>query len=116
MPVITITITSTTQRLTGSASVPLALASDLNINTNLQQTFDYNICYQLLPGGPVTPFAETNYSTGRLTEILTTFAISNTKTNLAPGTYKVGFGVRNDGGNISIAQSDWLNGWVMLTQ
>ncbi len=104
----TATVTTTvSQRLTGAAEVPLYSAASAS-----GQHFDFGLCYQPSTGGTISNFAGTNYSTGDVYPERRSFAASASAA-FGAGTWNVGFCVRNENSN-SMA-SDWVNGWVQVT-
>jgi hypothetical protein len=105
----TATVTTTaSQRLTGAAEVPLYSAA----SGASGQSFDYGLCYQPSTGGTISNFAGGIYSTSRVFPEFRTFAAA---ASVVPGagTWKVGFCVSNWAAN-SIS-TDWVNGWVQVT-
>ena len=105
----TATVTTTaSQRLTGAAEVPLYTPALTN-----GQLFDFGLCYQPSTGGAISNFAGSNYSSAALYQERRSFAAS---ASVVPGagTWDVGFCVRNSHGNNGIS-SDWVNGWVQVT-
>jgi len=103
----TATVTTTAgQRLTGAAEVPLYSPASAT-----GQEFDYGLCYQPSAGGTITNFVP-SYSTSEVWPDSRSFAAS---ASVVPGagTWKVGFCVYNDGSNA--IDSDWVNGWVQVT-
>ncbi|MFO1305829.1 MAG: hypothetical protein U1F54_19040 [Burkholderiales bacterium] len=95
------------QRLTGSAVALLGLSAGA-----AAQDFDFGICYQAGGVGDVTNFFG-NYTTGRATTVRTAYPAA-ASVSVGPGTYSVGFCVRNGGPN-ALTSNDYVNGWVMLT-
>jgi hypothetical protein len=107
-PTVTVTITSSFQKLVAAASVPLAtVAGSPIINVNL------GMCYSLSPGGPVTNFVGGLYSIVQISTTRTSHSVSATVTGLAPGTYQIGVGILNSS-TTAIGNNDYVNGWVML--
>jgi hypothetical protein len=105
----TATVTTTaSQRLTGAAEVPLYSTASTS-----GQPFDYGLCYQPSTGGTISNFAGSNYSTTAVYPEKRSFAAS---ASVVPGagTWTVGFCVMNGYGANSIT-SDWVNGWVQVT-
>ncbi|GEM_PF-5703971 len=107
-PTVQVTITSTAQKIIGVANAPLGLAAG-----SAAQNIETGMCYQLVPDGQITNFAGGSYSLTTATSTRTTFGASTTITGLAPGTYNIGFGVRNGGAN-TLSNNDFVNGWVMV--
>lgn len=107
-PTVQVNITSTSQKIIGVANAPLALAAG-----SAAQLIETGMCYQLVPDGQITNFAGGFYSLTTATSTRTTFGASATITGLAPGTYNIGFGVRNGGAN-TLSNNDFVNGWVMV--
>ena len=106
----TATVTTTaSQRLTGAAEVPL-----YSTPSTTGQSFDFGLCYQPSTGGTISDFTGiSDYSTAVVYPEKRSFAAS---ASVVPGagTWKVGFCVNNYWGSNSIG-SDWVNGWVQVT-
>ena len=95
-------------RVTGVAEAPLGLT------TGSAQSFDYDLCYQLTSGGTINNFTIGHWSTSTATTTKSVFTASASVV-LSPGTYYVGFGIRNQYGTAAIDNNDWVNGWIMIT-
>lgn len=107
-PTATITITSSTQRITAVANAPLGLS------TGGPAIIQSDICYQQIAGGTITGFSGANYSLVNITTNRFSYGCATTITGLPPGTYRVGFGVQNISSFI-LNNNDYVNGWVMVT-
>src|SRR5690606_5269710 len=107
-PTSQVTVTGT-QRLTGSAEVPLGLpAGSAPTNGYL------GLCYQPTAGGStIANFAGGNYSRHRFVAGRQTYAAAGTVVPGA-GTYNLGVCVRNISAT-PITDNDFVNGWVMVT-
>lgn len=99
--------TTETQRLTGAAEAPLALSSGGPTN------FRYGLCFADNAGGALTNFVGGNYSIGEITTTRVSWAASASRVPGA-GTWRVGFCVAA-GTALTIADTDYVNGWVMVT-
>jgi len=111
-PTASVTISSNTQRLTGSAVAGLGLALGA-----ANQTVRVGLCYQFAgaaANGPITNFVGNNYTNATVTTTRTLFPAAASVTGLTPATYNVGFCVLN-GGNSIVGSNDFANGWVMVT-
>ena len=103
----TVTTTATTPRITASASIPLA-------NSTTTSSFRFDLCTQPAGGGTITSFAG-DYLLIQAEAVRHTFAVSASALP-AVGSYKVGLCVQSDGGtNVSVSLTDWMQGWVMVT-
>jgi hypothetical protein len=109
-PTATVTTTAT-QRLIGSGEVPFGLAAG-----SVAQTGDVDLCYQdnANVAATVNPFTGFNYTTQRFFAERRAYPTSSSVVPGA-GTWKVGNCVRNNGGTAAITDSDWGNGWVLVT-
>jgi hypothetical protein len=106
-PTATVTTTAT-QRLTGAAQAPLGL-----LPGEVSQLAQVGLCYQSDAGGIILNFAGDNFSNQQFRAGRDNYsAISS----VVPGanTWKVGFCVQNSG-SAPIADNDYVNGWVMVT-
>lgn len=99
--------TTETQRLTGAAQAPLAL------NSGGPTNFRYGLCFADNAGGALTNFVGGNYSIGEITTTRVSWAASASRVPGA-GTWRVGFCVAA-GTALTIADTDYVNGWVMVT-
>jgi hypothetical protein len=103
----TTTVTTTAgQGLFGVAEAPMAIASGGPV------AFDYGLCFQPSAGGTITNFVGNNYMIGELTTTRVSWGGSAAVTP-SPGTWKVGFCVRNNSGT-PITDNDFVNGWVQV--
>lgn len=93
------------QRLVGSAVALLG-------TTGAAQPFDYNLCYQLNGTGSLSTFQ--TYLTSTVTTTARMPYPVSASVLPAPGTYTVGFCVRNSGAS-PINLNDWVNGFVFVT-
>jgi hypothetical protein len=104
-----VNITASTQKLTGSAVAMLALTAQ-----SPAQDIITGLCYQS-SSGIIANFVGANYTIAKVTTTLLPYSTAATVTNLAPGTYNVGFCVINSGVN-TVGVTDYVNGWVMVTE
>lgn len=95
------------QRITATTVASLATAAGT-------ATGDVGICHQLNGAGALTNFVGLNYLTVGWTTTRIPTAAAATVSGLAAGNYTVGMCVRNTGAT-ALANNDWVNGWVMLT-
>lgn len=107
-PTATITITSTTQKVYGSAVAPIALAAGLPV-TNVQ----LGLGYRLGAAGIVTNFVAGSYSIVQLSTLRSGQAVAGYVTGLTPGTYTVGVVILNTTAN-AVSNNDFINGWVTV--
>ena len=107
-PTATITITSTTQKVYGSAVAPLALAAGSPV-TNVQ----LGLGYKLGAAGAVTNFVAGAYSLVQLSTLRSGQAVAGYVTGLTPGTYTVGVVIFNNTAN-AVSNNDFVNGWVTV--
>jgi hypothetical protein len=111
-PTTSVTISSNTQRLTGSAVAGLGLALGA-ANQNIR----VGLCYQFAgaaANGPITNFVGNSYTNAIVTTTRTLFPAAASVTGLAPATYNVGFCVLNAGNSV-VGSNDYANGWIMVT-
>ena len=104
----TTTLTTTAgQRMTGVGEAPLGLAS------GGPQTAQYGLCYQPNAGGGMSNFAGNAFSIGQFTTIRSSWTAA---ASVVPGagTWNVGFCVLNNG-PIAISNTDYVNGWVQIS-
>ena len=101
------------QRVTGAAEAPLALT--VPGMPGAIRLFRYGLCFQPAGGGALTNFAGEDYSVGELNALRTSWSASATRVFEA-GSWRIGFCVASDG-NVPITynDSDFVNGWVMVT-
>lgn len=107
-PTATITITSSSQKVTVVANAPLALQAG-----SPPQNVQAGACYQP-QGGTVANFVGGNFSVVTLSTTKTMVGVSATMTGFPPGTYTVGMGILNPG-TFPANNNDYVNGWVMLS-
>jgi hypothetical protein len=95
------------QRLTGTASVPLAG------NTAAAQPVKLDLCYQPAGGGPLQNFTGPDASILHVTTVrrLSTVAASAVP---GPGDWNVGLCIMNTGAT-TLNNNHRLNGWVLVT-
>ena len=105
-PTTTVTIASSTQKLVGSASVPLGLSSGGPAQVRLSW------CYQPISGGTPISFVGGNFMVAQVGTVRTSQAVSATVMP-GPGTYRVGVAVLNSSGSV-INNNDFLNAWLMV--
>ena len=106
-PTVTVNVTSSSQKLVGSIGAPLGLSAASTSNIEI------GMCYQSTTGGTVTNFAGTNYFFVQMSTDRKLYTVNATVSGLAPGTYTIGFGVRNYSLS-NINNNDYANGYVML--
>ena len=106
-PTLIVAVAAATQRITATTVASLATAAGTGVG-------DAGICYQLNGAGALTNFVGGNYTTVGWTTTRIPTAAAATVTGLAAGNYTVGMCVRNTGAT-ALANNDWVNGWVMLT-
>jgi len=106
-----VTITSNTQRLTGSASGVLGFA--IGTAASLVRV---GLCYQPLSaaGTPISNFVGSNYINALIPATKTMVSAAGSVTGLSPATYTVGMCVLNANA-FGLTQNDYSNGWVMVT-
>lgn len=68
-----------------------------------------------VPSGVITLFNPGNFSSGPVTTSKIVVPAASSVTLTTPGTYRIGFAVRNNT-NITINNNDWLCGYVMVLQ
>jgi hypothetical protein len=106
-PTATVTITSSSQKITAVAS------NSMSLQTAGSQGANIGMCYKLGATGVITNFVGSNYTYHNITNARLPYTASATITGLAPGTYTIGLGILN-GGALPIT-GDYVNGWVMVT-
>ena len=106
-PTATVTITSSSQKITAVAS------NSMSLQTAGSQSANIGMCYKLGTTGVITNFVGSNYTLHNITNARLPYTASATITGLAPGTYTIGLGILN-GGALPIT-GDYVNGWVMVT-
>lgn len=104
-PQATVTVASG-QKLTAAAEAPLATTSGV-------AAVQFGICYQL-GAGAVTNFAGGAFGIAEIDTTRTPVAATASISNLAAGTYKVGFCLLQFGA-VAINDNDYVNGWVIVT-
>jgi hypothetical protein len=108
-PTATVT-TADGQKLTGAGQAPFALSPGTP-----SQAIHYGLCYQSTAGeSTVLNFVGDNYSIGMINTIRWPWYAA-ASVSPGAGTWNVGICVRNVGAN-SIDNTDFVNGWVMVTQ
>ncbi len=107
-PTTTITVTSATQKIYGSAVAPLATAT-------ASPTIDVRLGlgYQL-GTGTITNFVGGNFAIVQITPVRNPQAAVGFVTGLTPGTYTVGVVILNSSAS-AISNNDFVNGWIMVT-
>lgn len=106
-PTATVTITSSSQKITAVAS------NSMSLQTAGNQTAYIGMCYKLGTTGTITNFVGGNFTVHNITNARLPYTASATITGLTPGTYTIGLGILN-GGALPIT-GDYVNGWVMVT-
>ena len=95
------------QKIVGVASAPLAVGSGVTAAR-------IGMCYAPSPAGtPVTNFVSSAYSSFEIDTNRGSYSASASISGLPAGTYFVGMGVMNFG-VAAIADTDYVNGWVMV--
>ncbi|MFN0188114.1 MAG: hypothetical protein ACKVQV_05380 [Bacteroidia bacterium] len=95
------------QKIVGVASAPLAVGSGVTAAR-------IGMCYAPSPAGtPVTNFVGSAYSSFEIDTNRGSFSASASISGLPAGTYFVGMGIMNFG-VAAIADTDYVNGWVMV--
>jgi len=105
-PTQTVTTTSTTQRLTGTAEAPLAIAAGT-------QNVEIGLCYQVGAGALIN-FVGGGYSIHTMDTVRRSYSAVGSITGLPVGTYTVGMCVKNVGAS-TMSNTDYVNGWLLLT-
>jgi len=105
-PTATITV-GTGEKVVASAQAPMGGAS--GVTGELR----YDVCYQPAAGGSLTNFSGGNYSIGQFTAQRMPWTAASMATP-APGSYKMGFCVNLTSN--SLTNTDFLNGWFMVTK
>ena len=108
-PTATITITSSSQKVYGSACVPIATAAG-----SAPILIQFGLGYQPIAGGTILNFVGGNYAVVELTPTRTSQTAVGYISGLVPGTYKVGVVLANNT-STAISNNDYVNGWVMVT-
>ncbi|HSF18162.1 MAG TPA: hypothetical protein VLK65_21690 [Vicinamibacteria bacterium] len=97
---------ATGQQIIGAAVVPLATTSGVASGRA-------GLCYQF-GSGAITNFVDFDATVVEVGTLRAPIAVSSaTPTNLASGTYKVGFCFKNESA-VLINRNDWVNGWVAV--
>ena len=101
--------TTASQRFTGTAIIPIGLA----VGAASPQDVRVDLCYQPSAGGAIANFTGPNFSLPQITTLRTAFSPA---ASVVPGagTWKVGACV-NFNGTGTIANNDFANGWVQIT-
>ena len=107
-PTATITITSSTQKVYGTAGAPIALTSGLPV-TDVR----LGLGYMLGAAGAVTNFAGNAYAIVQLSTLRSAHAVTGYVTGLTPGTYTVGVIILNSSAN-AVTNNDFISGWVTV--
>lgn len=105
-PTATVTITAG-QKICGCTSAPISTSTGTAISVRTGLGYQQGT-------GTITNFVGSLYSVIEVDATRTPVAASACKTGLAAGTYTVGFIIRN-GTSTSISSTDYLNGWIMVT-
>ena len=108
-PPTSVSITSSTQKITGSAVAMLALTAQ-----SPTQDIITGLCFQGA-NGVIANFVGLDYTQAKITTTLLPYSAAATIANLSPGTYNVGFCVLNSGVN-TVGVTDYVNGWIMVTE
>lgn len=109
-PTATVTVTSATQRLTGTATAALATTAG---TVNATVSFQPDLCFQL-GAGALVAFNGGSYTSPAVTTTRTDVTVAGSVVPGAPGSYTVGFCVKNSTAT-AIDANDFVNGWVMAT-
>jgi len=109
-PTTAITLTSATQRLTGTATAALATSSG---TVNATVSFQPDLCYKL-GAGAIVAFNGNNYASPAVTTTRIDVGVTGSIVPGAAGTYTVGFCAKNSTAT-AIDANDFVNGWVMAT-
>jgi hypothetical protein len=107
-PTTTFTITSSTQKVYGTAIAPLALAAGSPKIDVL-----YGLGFRLGVTGAITNFVGNAYTVIELTDVRNPQTATGYVTNLIPGIYTMGVILSNDSGT-AISNNDYVNGWIMV--
>lgn len=105
-PTATVTTTLAYGKVFGAASAVIALSAGGPVQVRV------GLCHQI-GSGTITNFVGSDYTEMQLTTVQNTVSAS-AYTQLAPGTYNVGFCVYN-GSASAINNNDFVNGWIMLS-
>jgi hypothetical protein len=110
-----VTITSSSQRITASGEAPLGSRSDPNLTAS-PYPLAYDICYDPPTGGGPLTFTGFDTSTAEISTVRTPLAAFGTQSGFSPGTYNVGICVRSASlGTMLLDDSGIVHGWVMVT-
>jgi hypothetical protein len=103
-----VTITSTSQRITVSASMSLGVTTGTSADT-------VDACAQLVSGGPIINFAGAGPAYYYINHPYTPVSVNATRNQFAPGTYYVApcVAVTN---NVPLTDAnDSMTGWIMVS-
>jgi hypothetical protein len=102
---------TTTQRLTGSATLPIS-----NINETGSETVDYDLCLQLADTPAPVGFSGSRFQSATIFDFDTELvATSGSRVPRVAGTYEAGLCVRTESSVTSLSAGN-VNGWIMVTE
>lgn len=111
---LTITITKPTT-LVASGTAVLGHSTTGQVATDVSFMPAWQSVVNGVPTGAITLFNPGNFPAGPITTSKTVVPTANSVTLTTPGTYRIGFAVRNNTA-ISLNNNDWLSGYVMVLQ
>jgi hypothetical protein len=100
--------------ITAGQKITASMTASLGTQSGTATLVGLGICYQQVGSGPLTHFYGTNYSTDAAISARRTFTQSGTVENLPPGTYNIGFGVRNTSSTALNANGD-VAGFIIIS-
>jgi hypothetical protein len=102
-----IVTTDSGQRIVGAATVPLGTSAAGS------HQMRYGLCYQSSGGGTITNFVGNGYTQATIVNGTRDDYSAAAAVNPGAGTWNVGFCVFNN--TYALDNSDFVNGWVMVT-
>ncbi|RXK58773.1 hypothetical protein ESA94_15395 [Lacibacter luteus] len=111
--------TTTTITITKPTTIVASATATLGHSNTGQTALDVSImpAYQLTSGagGIVTIFNPGNFPAANIANLRVPFSASSSVTLTTPGTYKIGFAIRNNT-SLTLNNNDWLSGYIMIYQ
>jgi hypothetical protein len=111
---LTITITKPTT-LVASGTTTLGHSTTGQVANDVSFMPAYQRMENGVPAGVITIFNPGNFPSGPITTSKTVVPTASSVTLTTPGTYRIGFAVRNNT-TITLNNNDWLSGYVMVLQ
>jgi hypothetical protein len=105
---------STTITVTGNETISASYVASLGNPSANPVTVSVCPVYELLPGGPITPFTPNFLDTSILQNPLKTTVSASAAIKLPAGTYRISLAIKNKSTSVNVGPNDNVNGVIQV--